>query len=145
MQLASESSILTSAEGSSERSAIERNIEALLPRLADIERRKQKLMLVYIDRDDISPELFAGQMDALDKESETVRSAIERQRIDLTRSVSLEQEMARLVRLQGISGEMINLLDTNPAALQRFLLTTIRITVVPLSDGKTIIDNIAIV
>lgn len=127
-----------------EKESIEANISAMLGRLEDIARKKQRLLSVFVEREDIDPELFDKEMDSLSRQASGVESSIERLRTELENSLSAEMEAAKVQRMAEMKDELLKLMDENPAIAQRFLIETIRVFVSPTPDGS-VIDRIVIV
>lgn len=124
--------------------AIERTIQSLLGRVAELEAKKRKLLAIYIARDDIDPDNFQTEMDGLTRQEDAALAAIDEQRDRLTRAVSVRQDLERILSLRQMSEEIARLLRENPQAAQQFLFQSIRINVSPAGGGRTKIENIYI-
>lgn len=113
--------------------------ERLAERLADVERRRQRLLELYVSRGDINPAHFGEEMDRLGREDADLRArmaATEERPAD-----DVDAAIERLRQVRDLGRAILENRDADPRGAQLWLAQCVRVYVRP-EDGGTVIDNV---
>ncbi len=109
---------------------------ALAAALAAVEEKQQRLLRLYVERDDLTPELFNAEMERLKRDASNLQSQLHDLDAQTHAADHAGGALARLREVQSIGRRLLENRHADPRGAQLWLAQVVRVEVKP-TDGDT--------